>query len=256
MLQTYVSHMNRTATLLATLLIGIITSVQLTAQCDPDTANCKDIGDPGQFCPLELPRAGLEVLYDEVVTIIPPGSYIVWDNELTIHYIEIDSVKNLPPGIDYFPNADIFYPDTAYCIQLTGTPTETGEFALSIHIGATVDVFGIPTKAQVLDDSSVVITVVEALGINPPQDAEFQVFQNVPNPFSYRTSLAYYTPKQERIELSIYNILGVLVHQESELAAPGKYNFNFDGSELQPGTYLYRVEISEDYFTGKIMKSR
>jgi len=248
-------QMKRTATILATLIIGIITSTQLTAQCEPDTANCEDIGDPGQICPSILPKAGLNVLYDEVVTILPPGSYPFYGNELTIFYIEIDSVKNLPPGIDYFPNADTLFPDTAYCIQLTGTPTQTGEFALSIYITATVD-FGGPLEYQVVDDSSLVITVVEALGIDPPQDAEFQVFQNVPNPFSFRTSLAYYTPKQERIELSIYNILGVLVHQESELAAPGKHNFNFDGSELQPGTYLYRVEISEDYVTGKFMKSR
>jgi hypothetical protein len=249
-------QMKRTATILTTLIVGIFTSVLISAQCEPDTANCKDIGDPGQFCPLELPEAGLNVLYDEVVTIIPPGSYNIWGNELTIHYIEIDSVKNLPPGIDYFPNAVIFHPDTAYCIQLTGIPSEAGVFALSIHIGATVDLFGTPTRALVVDSTSVVITVVENLGIEPNQITEFQVFQNVPNPFSFRTSLAYYTPKQERIELSIYNILGILVHQESELAAPGKHNFNFDGSELQPGTYLYRVEISEDYFTGKFMKSR
>jgi hypothetical protein len=40
------------------------------------------------------------------------------------------------------------------------------------------------------------------------------------------------------------------------IIAPGKHNFGFDGSELQPGTYLYRVETSEEYYTGKFMKSR
>ena len=243
------------ASLLIILALAISSGMKLSAQCEPDTANCEDIGEPGQICPSILPKAGLNFLYDEVVTILPPGSYPFFGNELTIFYIEIDSVKNLPPGIDYFPNADTLFPDTAYCIQLTGTPTQTGEFALAIYITATVD-FGGPLEYQVVDDSSLVITVVEGLGIEPEPSTKFQVFQNVPNPFSFRTSLAYFTPKQEQIELSIYNILGVLVHQESELAAPGKHNFNFDGSELQPGTYLYRVEISEDYFTGKFMKSR
>ncbi len=243
------------ARLLIILVLAIFSGMRLSAQCEPDTVNCKDTENPGEFCPLILPKAGLDALYDEVVTIIAPGTYEFFNNELTIFYIEIDSVKNLPPGIDYFPNADIFYPDTAYCIQLTGTPTQTGVFALSIFITATVD-FGGPLEAQVVDDSSVVITVVEALGIDPPRDSEFRVFQNVPNPFSFRTSLSYYTPNQERIELSIYNILGILVHQESEIAAPGKHNFSFDGSDLQAGTYLYRVETNEDYFTGKFMKSR
>jgi len=112
--------------------------------------------------------------------------------------------------------------------------------------------FGGPLRAQVVDDTSVHITVVEALGIDPNHNSEFQVFQNVPNPFSEVTRLTYYTPNQGKVELSIYNILGVLVHQETELAAPGKHHFNFNGSELQPGTYLYQVEAGEDYFSGKL----
>jgi hypothetical protein len=244
------------ARLLLILALAIFSGMKLSAQCEADTVNCEDIGDPGQFCPLILPKAGLNELYDEVVTVIVPGVYEILSSEVSIYYIEIDSVKNLPPGIDYFPNADTLFSDSAYCIQLTGTPTQTGEFALSIYITATVDLFGGPFRAQVVEDSSVVITVVEALGIDPNQITEFIVYQNVPNPFSDRTSLAYYTPNQERIELSIYNILGVLVHQEKEWSAPGKHNFKFDGKELQPGTYLYRIKAGKDYYSGKILKSR
>jgi len=256
--ESKVKPVKRIVHILATLILGFFISLQLSAQCVPDTVNCEDIEDPGQFCPLNLPNAGLNVLYNEVVTIIAPGIYSIPDvgGEVDIHYIEIDSVKNLPPGIDYFPNADIFHPDTAYCIQLTGTPSQTGEFPLFIYITATVDFLGNPFPVQVVDTTSVVITVVDVLGVDPNQMTEFQVFQNAPNPFSEMTRLAYYTPKQGKIKLRIYNILGVLVHQESELAAPGEHHFSFDGSELQPGTYLYRVETGEDYFTGKIMKSR
>lgn len=241
---------------MALLAIVILTGMKLSAQCIPDTANCEDIGDPGQFCPEDLPLAVVNVLYDEVVTVIPPGTFEILETELTILYIEIDSVNNLPPGIDYYPNADILYPDTAYCIQLTGTPTQTGVFVLAIYISATVDVFGTPTKANVVDDSSIVITVQETAGIDPNQVTEFQVFQNVPNPFSEVTRLGFYTPFEERIELNVYNILGVMVHQESELVPPGKHHFGFNGSALQPGTYFYRVANSEALFTGKFVKSR
>ena len=241
------------ARLLIILVLAIFSGMRLSAQCEPDTVNCEDIGDPGQICPNDLPSGVLNVIYDEVITIIPPGSFDAY----VISYIVIDSVKNLPPGIDYFPNADIFFPDTAYCIQLSGTPTQAGDFTLAIYISPFIDVLGTPTLGpQVVDDSSLVVSIQNTSGIEANQMTEFRVFQNVPNPFSFRTSLSYYTPNQERIELSIYNILGVLVHQESEVAAPGKHNFSFDGTELQPGTYLYRVETSEDYFTGKFMKSR
>jgi len=239
--------------LLIILVLAIFSGMRLSAQCEPDTVNCEDIGDPGQICPNDLPSGVLNVIYDEVITIIPPGSFDAY----VLSYIVIDSVKNLPPGIDYFPNADIFFPDTAYCIQLSGTPTQVGDFTLAIYISPFIDVLGTPTLGpQVVDDSSLVVTIQETSGIEPNQMTEFMVFQNVPNPFSFRTSLSYYTPNQERIELSIYNILGVLVHQESEIATPGKHNFSFDGSDLQSGTYLYRVETNENYFTGKFMKSR
>jgi hypothetical protein len=232
----------------------IVTGGILSAQCVPDTVNCVDTDESGQFCPMDLPQAGLNVLYDEVVTIIAPGIKQTQYGEVTIHYIEIDSVKNLPPGLSYFPNADIFYPDSAYCIQLTGTPTQTGVFELAIHIGATIDFLGEPTKFPFVDDSSIVVTVVEVLGVNPNQSTAFQVFQNAPNPFSELTRLAYFTPVEERVELKVYNILGVLVHEESKLVPPGEHNFNFDGRELQSGTYIYRVASSGTYYAGKLLK--
>jgi hypothetical protein len=249
-------QLNKTAKLLFLLAFALFSGIKISAQCIPDTVTCVDTtGLPGEFCPLNLPNGGLNTLYDETVTIIPPGSYDFFGNDLNIFHIEIDSVLNLPPGIDYFPNADIFFPDTAYCIQLTGTPTQTGVFDLAIYITATVD-FGGPIRYQVVDDTSISITIVDELGIDPGQISGFQVFQNVPNPFVERTRLAYYTPRQDKIELSIYNILGVRVHQERVLAVPGRHNFGFDGSELPSGTYLYRVETSEKYYTGKFMKSR
>jgi len=238
------------------LIMLIFTGEILSAQCVPDTENCVDTGDPGQFCPLNLPKAGLNVLYDEVVTVIPPGSYEILGTELTILYIEIDSVKNIPPGISYFPNADRLYPDTAYCIQLTGIPTQTGEYPLTIFISATVDLLGTPTTAQVVDTSSIVVTVVEILGIDPNQISDFQVSQNAPNPFSDLTRLAYYTPLEDRIELKVYNLLGVLIHQESKIVPRGEHYFEFDGSGLQSGTYFYRAESSKAYFSGKLIKSR
>ena len=227
----------------------------LNAQCTPDPA-CEDTGDPGQFCPDKLPKAGINVLYDEVVTVIAPGTYVIYEQEISILHIQIDSVKNLPPGISYFPNAEIFYPDTAYCIQLTGTPTQVGEYPLSIYISATANVMGTPTPVPVMDTTSVIITVVEVLGIDPKQTSAFQVSQNAPNPFSDLTRLAYYTPAQDLIELRVYNMLGVLVYEESNRVQPGAHYFGFDGARLKPGTYFYRAENSDTYLTGKLIKSR
>jgi hypothetical protein len=86
--------------------------------------------------------------------------------------------------------------------------------------------------------------------------SEFRVNQNSPNPFSDITRLSFFTPKAEMVELRIYNIVGNLVHQEAAMFSRGTHRFDFNGSSLPPGTYLYRVEIRDAYFTGKILKSR
>jgi len=249
--------MKNRAKILFLLAIGMMAGLALYGQCTPDPTCVDDDEKPGQFCPLELPNGVVNILYDETVTVIPPGTYEIQPGlEFTILYIQIDSVLDLPSGIDYFPSEDTLYPGTAYCIQLTGTPTQVGKDTLDIYISATADVFGTPTKAQVKDDTSIMITIQETVGIAPNKETGFQVFQNVPNPFSELTRLDYYIPVDDMIELNVYNVLGVLVHHESEVVPPGKHSFRFDGKGLQPGTYFYRVESSETSVSGKLVKSR
>lgn len=249
--------MKNKAKFLVLLVIGIMAGTELFAQtCTPDPACVDDDENPGQFCPLDLPNGAINVLYDETITVIPPGSYKYSTLEVTILYIEIDSVKNMPPGIDYFPNEDTLYPETAYCIQLQGTPTQLWEDTLQIHIAATFMVGDTEFRLPVVDDTSIVITILETVGIAPNKVSEFRVSPNVPNPFSELTRLDYYVPDHDRIELNIYNALGVLVHHESAEAPPGEHSFRFDGRALQPGTYFYRAKNSKTSISGKLVKSR
>lgn len=228
----------------------------LTAQCEPDTENCIDTDEPGQFCPMILDNGVLNVAYEETITVIPPNKFEIEDSELSILYIQIDSVKNLPPGIDYFPNADTFYAENAYCIQLEGTPTQTGEFTLSIYITATVFLYETEIPVPVVDDSSIVLTVDEFAGIIPGKPSGFRVEQNVPNPFTEVTRLSCYTPGEEQLELSVYNILGVLVHREKAVVPPGEHTFGFDGGSLDPGTYIFKVNTREKSYSRKLVKSK
>jgi len=248
--------MKNRAKFLILLALAMVTGSALYGQCTPDPTCVDDDEKPGQFCPLDLPDGVINDLYDQTITVIPPGSFPVEGyGDVTILHIKIDSVENMPTGIDYTPNADLLYPGTAYCIQLNGTPTEAGKDTLAVYITAMVDVLG-GIEVPVVDDTSIVITILETVGIALDKETGFQVFQNVPNPFSELTRLDYFVPSNDRIELNIYNVLGVLVHHESEEVPPGKHSFSFDGKGLQPGTYFYRVESSETSVSGKLVKSR
>jgi len=241
---------------LAVLAMIFLASLNINAQCEPDTSACEDSEGPGLMCPRLLPEVNVNEPYDEVITVIPPGTYDYGGAVINIEYISIDSIGNHPPGIEYFPNAEIFYPDTAYCVQIVGTPTEAGKFPLSITISAIVDLGIGPMEIEIVDDTSVVMTVHWPAGVDPNKIYEFRILPNVPNPFSDFTRLGFYTPFDDRVKLQVYNILGELMHEELYGASPGENYFDFNGGELNPGTYFYRVANKSDLFTGKFIKTK
>jgi len=245
-------------TLMFVLALALFPSLKLSAQCVPDTANCEDTGDPGQMCPQTLPDAVVNEPYDEIITVIAPDTATLGPIQVGLAYITVDSVGNLPPGIEYQTNAEIFYPDSAYCILVSGTPSEAGKFPLKIKVSAYVNMgAGVIVKAgERVDSTSVVVTVNWPSGIDPYKINEFQVLPNAPNPFSDVTRLGFYTPFDDHIQLQVYNILGKLMHEEALGAPPGEHYFDFNGSTLNPGTYFYRVTNSSGLFTGKFIKSR
>lgn len=238
-------------------LAGLFSGVILSGQCIPDTVNCVDTEGTGVICPRYLPDAVVNAYYDEVITVIPPSEVTSGSQTAMIDYIVIDSITNIPDGVSYAANAQNFYAGSAYCIQVYGTPTKSGSDTLKIYV--TPYIFFVNTTIpgpQVVNDTSVVLTVVEASGIDPGLFTEFHLLPTKPNPFSELTSIGFFTPFDDLIKLEVYNILGILVHSEEQGFPPGEYNFEFNGESLEPGTYFYRVSNHDQYQTGKIIKTR
>ena len=250
--------MKKLKTLLLVPVLACIPVLTLWAQCEPDTANCKDTGEPGQICPPNLPDAVLNEAYDEVITVIAPDTASVGEIQVGLAYVTVDSVENLPPGVTYLLNADIFYPDSAYCIQIFGTPTEAGKFPLRITVSAYINIgAGVVVKGgEVVDSTSVSLFVNWPSGLDPSRHHEFHVFPNSPNPFSELTRIGFYTPYDDYVTLQVYSILGEMLHEELQGASPGENYFEFNGSSLNPGSYFYRISNRSGLYTGKFIKSR
>jgi hypothetical protein len=76
------------------------------------------------------------------------------------------------------------------------------------------------------------------------QPLAFELKQNYPNPFNPKTTIKFSLPKEENIDLIIYNILGqpvarVLEHQRM---ASGSHSVIFDASKLKSGTLIYSLK--------------
>jgi len=75
---------------------------------------------------------------------------------------------------------------------------------------------------------------------------QFSLSQNYPNPFNPSTTIEFSLPKSEFVNLRIYNILGEEVATlVSDKLQVGNHTYQFDGSNLASGVYLYRIEAGE-----------
>ncbi|MBK7141498.1 MAG: S8 family peptidase [bacterium] len=77
----------------------------------------------------------------------------------------------------------------------------------------------------------------------PNLPAAWRLDQNYPNPFNPTTTISFDIPRQSRVRLTVYNLLGQEVRVLADrVMAPGRQEIEFDGSSLATGLYLYRLE--------------
>ena len=73
----------------------------------------------------------------------------------------------------------------------------------------------------------------------------FKLKQNFPNPFNPKTKINYELLQSSYVMLKIFNIQGkeieILINQRQN---SGKYDIEFDGSNLNSGVYFYRIVVS------------
>jgi hypothetical protein len=82
---------------------------------------------------------------------------------------------------------------------------------------------------------------------------EYTLYQNYPNPFNPITTIKYDLPSASEVSLIIYDILGRKVKGlVNEKQQTGRYEVQFDASNLASGVYIYQL-ITEKYMSSKKM---
>jgi hypothetical protein len=83
---------------------------------------------------------------------------------------------------------------------------------------------------------------------------EFALQQNYPNPFNPTTTIAFSVPKQSRVSIEVYNILGQLVSTlVNDVKPAGNFTVRFDATNLSSGIYLVRMVTPQQSFIKKMM---
>ncbi len=83
---------------------------------------------------------------------------------------------------------------------------------------------------------------------------EYSLEQNYPNPFNPSTTIKFGLPKDTRVMLEVYNIIGekitTLVNKEM---TAGYHQVNFKGSHLSSGIYFYNINVDGKFNSLKKM---
>ncbi|MEA3443424.1 MAG: T9SS type A sorting domain-containing protein, partial [Bacteroidota bacterium] len=86
------------------------------------------------------------------------------------------------------------------------------------------------------------------------QKEQVQLFQNTPNPFSGETTIGFYLPQNEDIELLLYDNFGKRI----KLLASGKYEkgryfVKINSKGLSTGSYYYTLKTTSKSFLRKML---
>jgi len=82
----------------------------------------------------------------------------------------------------------------------------------------------------------------------------FAVSQNVPNPFSDETVIAYHIDQSQVVTLTVTDIAGKVVHTEQTNATAGNGQFAVQANALgQSGIYYYTVKTHDEQITNKLV---
>jgi subtilisin family serine protease len=82
---------------------------------------------------------------------------------------------------------------------------------------------------------------------------DYNLNQNYPNPFNPSTKISWQSPVGSWQTFKVYDLLGREVATlVDEYKPAGRYEVEFDASNLSSGVYLYRLQAGEQYFTKKM----
>ena len=83
---------------------------------------------------------------------------------------------------------------------------------------------------------------------------QFNLSQNYPNPFNPTTNISFTVPQAQRVELSVYNMLGQkLSTLVNDRLGAGSHSFTFDAGNLASGVYIYRIVAGNQTETKKMV---
>jgi hypothetical protein len=184
-------------------------------------------------------------------------SVLVGDSAVTIVNLVSNSLNERRINITGFFNKDstfivehevpfVLPPNSLEPIKIKFKPVLKGNYKDTLHIRSDTDTSRI---AQIL-----VLTGIADTVLGNEIEYTFYLEQNYPNPFNLKTTTVYGLSEKANVEIKVFDILGrevkSLVNEEK---TEGRYEIEFDASDLSSGIYFYQLRAGSFVATKKMV---
>ncbi len=169
---------------------------------------------------------------------------IFWDNNISEYFytdtisllnVSYNCMDSLFQGTGNFSSDPLFVSPTNKDFHLTSSSPciDAGDPTFPLDPDSTISDIG----AFYYNQS---VSTINPIHENLPEF--FGLYQNYPNPFNPSTKIIFDLPKQEKVKIEIFNLLGQKIESILNKDMPaGKHEVEFSGKKLPSGIYLYQI---------------
>lgn len=253
--------MKKTLLLVSALFVVILAN----AQCTPDYAQYDQYSYgvwPDTTANFAAGQVG--VLYNQLINFKVPNDASQVDNTIppgiSVDSASVTGVAPLPPGLHYechtmTSNPCTYMPDSLGCAIITGTPTQSGNYDITIQAVIFAH-FGSSPIPYPISYSGYHINVAGASGLQSLNGTAFNLGSNVPNPAINQTTLRFGLPDAGSASIRVYDLVGKTVYQHTIAAKQGENDFPLNTSSFDSGIYIYSVTFKGNTLSSRLIINR
>jgi hypothetical protein len=246
-------------------VLAIVFSLSLSAQCNPFDYDFGDVqyGVYPDTATGLLPGCLGEPYYQPVYFKVPtsaadagipiPGATIISVQLDSIVYGSGQNITNLGLSLACSaPNCQ-FNGGSQYCGEITGIPNQVGVFPVTILVTVNASTFLGPIQLPV-QFPGYTFNVSSCVPSNIKEgEFRFNLGSVSPNPANQMARIPFELPNNDRVELSVVNMVGEQLISKSFAGKRGENSITLDLSDVPSGIYLYTMQSGSHKSTRKLV---
>jgi len=182
-----------------------------------------------------------------------PGAQIVSVQLDAIVYNDGQDISNLGLSLSCSAPNCLFNGGAQYCGNITGIPNQVGVFQITILV--TVRVLTFLGESQLpVQFPGYTFNVSSCIpSSTPDNEYSFNLGSVTPNPANQTARIPFELPNNERVELSVVNMVGEQLISKSVTGKRGENSITLDLADLPSGIYLYTMQSGSHRSTRKLV---